>query len=293
MTMPAILSSPKLSLMLLLGLLIVTMRGYNTNQQLLGLENDLDNAHWRIRQGGLYRMELLKQIEMAGMTRKKQVKKEDVGESEENALDGCLHVFLTAGSSNALPIRKLYEPNKFPLSPMQPLFEQLFGSPGSRNQKDICTVSFEPSAAFVAEKKALSKSYGDCGIRVIVYNADIGHKDADAEVVRIAKYITTVVARRKLPDSATTTTPRVAFLLGGSSSTQLKVIPDLVVSGALGQVDTLLVEGKGDAEHREMVDSVVALGELTSSEGMEKKFYVKEVDDQTYNEYEQVPLMTC
>merc|ERR1719347_150184 len=67
MTMPAILSSPKLSLMLLLGLLIVTMRGYNTNQQLHGLEN----AHWRIRQGGLYRMELLKQIEMAGMTRKK------------------------------------------------------------------------------------------------------------------------------------------------------------------------------------------------------------------------------
>jgi len=299
MTMPAILSSPKLSLMLLLGLLIVTMRGYNTNQQLLGLENDLDNAHWRIRQGGLYRMELLKQIEMAGMTKKKQVKKEeDVGGSEENALDGCLHVFLTAGSSNASPIRKLYEPNKFPLSPMQPLFEQLFGTPGSRNQKDICTVSFEPSAAFVAEKKALSKSYGDCGIRVIVYNADIGHKDTDAEkdnseVVRIAKYITTVVARRKLPDSATTTTPRVALLLGGSSSTQLKVIPDLVVSGALGQVDTLLVEGKGDAEHREMVDSVVALGELTSSEGMEKNFDVKEVDDQTYKEYEHVPPMTC
>ena len=88
----------------------------------------------------------------------------------------------------------------------------------------------------------------------------------------------------------------------------MQVIPDLVVSGALGQVDTLLVEGKGDAEHREMVDSVVALGELsfnkedfenefvgelTSSEGMEKKFDVKEVDDQTYNEYEQVPLMTC
>ena len=88
-------------------------------------------------------MELLKQIEMAGMTRKKQViKEEDVGKSEENALDGCLHVFLTAGSSNASPIRKLYEPNKFPLSPMQPLFEQLFGTPGSRNQKDICTVIY-------------------------------------------------------------------------------------------------------------------------------------------------------
>ena len=158
-----------------------------------------------------------------------------------------------------------------------------------------------------------------------MYHADIGHKDRDAEVVRIAKYITTVVAGRKLPDTATTTTPRVALLLGGSLDTQMKVfittyykvilpyiymkvIPDLVVSGALGQVDTLLVEGRGDEEHREMVDSVVALGEisynkedtendfvgeLTSSEGMEKKFDVKEVDDQTYPEYEKVPVKTC
>jgi len=297
MTMPTILSSPKLSLMLLLGLLIVTMRGYNTNQQLLGLENDLENANWRIRQGGLHRMDLLKQIEMAEMTRKKQVKQEEnVGEDEENALDGCLHVFLTAGSSNALPIRKLYEPNVFPLSPMQPFYEELFGTPGSRNQKEICTVTFEPSDAFVAEKQSLSKSYGDCGIRVKVYHADIGHKDIDAEenkVVRIAKYITTVVAGRKLPDSAATTTPRVALLLGGSLDTQMKVIPDLVVSGSLGQVDTLLVEGRGDGEHREMVDSVVALGELTRSEGMERKFDVKNVDDQTYPEYEQVKVKAC
>ena len=42
--------------------------------------------------------------------------------------------------------------------------------------------------------------------------------------MRIAKYITTVVAGRKLPDSATATTPRVALLLGGSLDTQMKVI---------------------------------------------------------------------
>merc|ERR1711887_354123 len=188
-------------------------------------------------------MDLLKKIEMAGMIRKApSIKEENVGEDEDNVLDGCLHVFLTAGSSNALPIRKLYEPNQFPLSPMQPFYEQLFGTPGSRNHKEICTVSFEPSAAFVAEKQSLSKSYGDCGIRFIVYHAGIGHKDRDAEenkaeVVRIAKYITSVVAGRKLPDSAETT-PRVALLLGGSLDTQMKVIPDLMVSGSLGQVDT-------------------------------------------------------
>jgi hypothetical protein len=51
MTMPAMLTSPKISLMLLLGLMMVAVRGYTTNQQLLGLQNDLDNADWRIRQG--------------------------------------------------------------------------------------------------------------------------------------------------------------------------------------------------------------------------------------------------
>merc|ERR1719376_1362871 len=234
---------------------------------------------------------------MAGMIRKEpSIKEENIVEDEDNVLNGCLHVFLTAGSSNALPIRKLYEPNKFPLSPLQPFYEELFGTPDSRNHKEICTVTFEPSNAFVTEKQSLAQSYDGCGIRVIVYHADIGHKDIDAEenkseVVRIAKYITTVVAKRKLPES--TTAPRVALLLGGSLDTHLKVIPDLVVAGALGQVDTLLVEGRGDKEYREMVDSVVALGELTSSEGMEKKFDVKEVDDQTYPEYERVPVKTC
>ena len=51
MTMPAFLSSPKTSLLLLVGLFMVTMRGYNTNQRLLGLNSDLANAEWRIRQG--------------------------------------------------------------------------------------------------------------------------------------------------------------------------------------------------------------------------------------------------
>ena len=96
--------------------------------------------------------------------------------------------------------------------------------------------------------------------------------------------------------------------LGNLTLYNMKVIPDLVVSGSLGQVDTLLVEGRGDGEHREMVDSVVALGEifynkedienefvgeLTRSEGMERKFDVKNVEDQTYPEYEQVKVKAC
>merc|ERR1711892_682980 len=301
MTMPAILSSPKLSLMLLVVLFMLSMGGYSTNQELLGLQNDLDNAHWRIRQGAQHRIDLLNQIETAGVPgRTLNIEEEETVELEANPLDGCLHVLLSAGSSFALPIRKLYEPDSFPLSPAQPIYEKMFGKLDQRNEKEICSIIFEPNPTRALEK--ISVSYSTCGIRLLVIKAAAGHMDTttriddaqeEVEVVKIAKYITTVVTKRALPSAAAVTPPRVVVHLGGSPTTQLKVIPDMLVTGALGKVDMLLLEGKGDPIHRQMVDSIVALGELTASEGMEHQFEVEEVDDQTYPEYEKIPVKSC
>merc|ERR1712106_932633 len=301
MTMPAILSSPKLSLVLLVLLFMLSMRGYSTNQELLGLQNDLDNALWRIRQGAQHRIDLLGQIETAGVPGRSQNNEEgETVELEANPLDGCLDVFLSAGPSSALPIRKLYEPDHFPLSPAQPIYERMFGKPDQRNEKEICSIIFEPNPTSALEK--ISVSYSTCGIRVLVIKAAVGHIDKttrindareEVEVVKIAKYITTVVTKRALPSSAAVTTPRVVVNLGGSPTTQLKVIPDMLVTGALGKVDMLLLEWKGDSIHKQMVDSIVALGELTASEGMEHQFEAEEVDDQTYPEYEKIPVKSC
>merc|ERR1711892_1328554 len=301
MTMPAIMSSPKLSLMLLVVLFMLAMKGYSTNQELLGLQNDLDNAHWRIRQGAQHRIDLLEQIETAGVQgRTRKIEEEETVELEANPLDGCLHVFLSAGPSSALPIRRLYEPDNFPLSPTLPIYEKMFGKPDQRNEKEICSIVFEPNTTSGLEK--ISVLYSTCGIRVLVLKAAAGHIDTttriddaqeEVEVVKIAKYITAVVTKRALPSSAAVTTPRVVVYLGGSLTTQLKVIPDMLVTGALGKVDMLLLEGKGDSIHRQMVDSIVALGELTASEGMEHQFEVEEVDDQTYPEYEKIPVKSC
>lgn len=285
-TMPAMLTSPKISLMLLLGLFIVATRGYTTNQQLLGLQNDLDNANWRIRQGSQYRVDLLYQIETAGLEKKQQLGEEwNVEEQEANPLDGCLHVFLAVGSGSVLPFRKLYEPNNFPVSPIQASFDKVYGKHGGRQIKDICTIVFEPNATLASEASALSRSYSSCGIRVIV----------DDNAVRIAEYVTAVVARRTLPAPASSLTPGVVMQVGGPQSAQLQIIPDLLVTGALGHVDTLVLEGRGDSDtvYRNMVDSIVALGELTNSEGIEHSFEVEQLDDQTYPEYDQVPVMKC
>merc|ERR1711892_691449 len=224
MTMPAILSSPKLSLVLLVVLFMLSMRGYSTNQELLGLQNDLDNAHWRIRQGAQHRIDLLRQIETAGVPgRSQNIEEEEEVELEANPLDGCHHVFLSAGPSSALPIRKLYEPDHFPLSPAQPIYEKMFANPDKRNEKEICSIVFEANPTSALEK--ISVSYSTCGIRVLVIKAAAGHLDTttrtddaqeEVEVVKIAKYITTVVTKRALPTAAAVTPPRVVVNLGGS-----------------------------------------------------------------------------
>merc|ERR1712106_949785 len=223
-------------------------------------------------QGAQHRIDLLEQIETAGVPgRSQNIEEEEEVELEANPLDGCLHVFLSAGSSSALPIRKLYEPDHFPLSPVQPIYEKMFGKPDQRNEKEICSIVFEPNTTSALEK--ISVSYSTCGIRVLVIKAAAGHiyttpgtdeAEEEVEVVKIAKYITAVVTKRALPTGAAVTTPRVVVILGGSPTTQLKVIPDMLVTGALGKVDLLLLEGKGDPIHRQMVDSIVALGDFDS-----------------------------
>ena len=132
----------------------------------------------------------------------------------------------------------------------------------------FCEVTIEPNATLALEKTALSASYSSFGIRVLV----------DDAAVSIATYITAVVAKRNLPASASSLSPGVVMHVGGPQSPQLQVvrssppstiyttllqiIPDLLVTGALGQVHSLVLEGRGDAVYRTMVDRIVALGQF-------------------------------
>eukprot|EP00090_Calanus_glacialis_P046705 TRINITY_DN9293_c0_g1_i3.p1 TRINITY_DN9293_c0_g1~~TRINITY_DN9293_c0_g1_i3.p1 ORF type:complete len:408 (+),score=106.02 TRINITY_DN9293_c0_g1_i3:68-1291(+) len=358
MTAPPILSSPRTSLVLLLMLSMVVMRSYTMNNQLLELESDLANADWKIRQGSLHRIELLNTLESAGLKINKQEGNGDdkkVEEDEVNPLDGCLHVFIDLGSNRGLQIRKLYEPHTFPLAPIQPLYERFFGKPEDRNLQEICSVSFEPNSKHASHLKTLSVAYATCGIKVLVYQAGVGHKDMktkfapfnsllghevghdgsarlihedesvkdftethfhddveleEVEVVRFAKFITNVVAKRKLPVSAQVITPRVV-IKADIEGAELKIIPDMLVTGAFGHVDNLHMEWHGEASYRQgreprmiskLAPAITALAELTQSEGIEHQFEVEEMDDETYTgmliykpwgDYSEMPVMTC
>merc|ERR1719186_354109 len=353
---PPILSSPRTSLMLLLVMVMVIMRSYTIDKQLLTVQNDLDNAYWRIGKGSQHRIQLMTQIETAKLERKQlEGDEENVEEEEVNPLDGCLHVFIDLGSNRGLQIRKLYEPHTFRHAPVQPIYQRFFGKPEERNLQEICSVSFEPNSKHAKHLTELSESYATCGIKVLVYHAGVGHKDmktrfapfnslfgnevghdgparlihedetvkdltethfhddVDVDIVvvmRFAKFVTEVVAKRKLPVSAQVREPRVVIkcdIEGG----ELKIIPDMLVTGAFAHVDNLHMEWHGDTSYRHgkeaekisrLAPAITALAELTESEGIEHQFQVEEIDDETYTgfleykpwgDYSKMPMMTC
>jgi len=139
------------------------------------------------------------------------------------------------------------------------------------------------------------------------------HEDVEMEtvhVIRFAKYITDVVAKRRLPTSAGVTKPRVV-IKADIEGAELKIIPDMVVTGAFGYVDNMHMEWHDNASYRlgreaamisKLAPAITALGELTVSEGMEHQFVVEEMDDETYTglliykpwgDYSELPVPTC
>merc|ERR1712083_1050663 len=189
-------------------------------------------------------------------------------------------------------------------------YTKYFGEPEDRKNQEICSVAFEPNPKHAEHLQGLAESYATCGIKVLVFNnTGVGHKDTTSsfapfntllghegvqvetvQVVRFAKFVTDVVGKRKLPNSAGVTKPKVV-IKADIEGAELKIIPDMVVTGAFGHVDNLHMEWHGNASYRQgreaamiskLAPAITALSELTISEGIEHQFTVEEMDDETY-----------
>ena len=70
--------------------------------------------------------------------------------ASNNILDGCYHVYIDVGSNIGVQVRKLFEPYKYPRSPVHKIFNANFGNPKERsklssNERNIVyAVGFEP-----------------------------------------------------------------------------------------------------------------------------------------------------
>lgn len=132
----------------------------------------------------------------------------------------------------------------------------------------------------------------------------------EVEVMRFAKFVTDVVATRKLPVSAMVLKPRVV-IKADIEGAELKIIPDMMITGAFAGVDNLHMEWHGEASYRQgrepsmiskLAPAITALADLTQSEGIDNQFEVEEMDDETYTgmliympwgDFSKKPMMTC
>ena len=92
---------------------------------------------------------------------------------------------------------------------------------------------------------------------------------------------------------------------------ELKILPDMIMTGALQHVDNLHMEWHGEASYRtgeepkkidKLEKAITVIAELAESEGLEDKFDIIEMDDETYSgiliykpwgDYSEIPMMTC
>ena len=204
------LSSPKVSIILMLVLISVMMRNYSINNQLLTLQTDLVAANWGLLPGSHYRIDILNVIETATMDMKHR---DDTEHREEihtdNPLDGCLHVLVDLGPYPGLQIRQLYEPHSFTMSPKQSLYERQFGTPGDRSVQQLCSVSIQSPSSYLT---TLVQSNSTCNTRIPVLDHD----------TNVAQFITEIVATRILPDLLDNTTPVVVINIDMERVEQLR-----------------------------------------------------------------------
>lgn len=74
-------------------------------------------------------------------------------------------VYVDVGTNVAVQIRKLYDPDKFPGAKIHPLFDAYFG----RERSKVCSVGFEPNSAHVPYLESLNDHFQQRGLPGYVF----------------------------------------------------------------------------------------------------------------------------
>jgi len=275
LAIPKFLSTSKGALVLQIVLLLVALRSYSTNEKLLEVQHDLENAQWRLKQGAQHSINLLQKLEKMNMV-KVNSPDEESGDDEEsyadNPLHGCLNVILDFGSNSPELLKHVYQPDTCPAGQVQSILRNSFGELNKKLLKRTCMVIFEQDSARLSEKKKMSKSYERCDFLI-----EVNPKEIQDSVESLADFINNKLAKRAIPSSDEE--GKAVLVLGSKNDGLNKILPNLLVSGALGHLDTIIVDST-DTSEAETINSMIALGELTASEGMEHQFEVIKLQEE-------------
>jgi len=195
---------------------------------------------------------------------------DDVEASLARQLDGnCSGIFVDLGANIGMHARFLFEPESYPQSTYQPIFEQHFDAKlGSRGS--VCVVAFEPNPAQSGRLSRLSAAYATRGWRVIYapYGAGAArgtltfyHNDNDGDAheewtfgthrmhdsdervdvlsIDFARFLNLVAER----DTAVGGTPRPVVIKMDIEGSEFEVLTRMLESGAMCRgVDAITCE---------------------------------------------------
>lgn len=79
---------------------------------------------------------------------------------------GCKHAYLDVGTNQGVQIRKLFEPQRYPMAKVLPIFKSAFGAAGLGCS--VCAIGFEPNPALQERLDHLTKRYQAVGAPVLI-----------------------------------------------------------------------------------------------------------------------------
>lgn len=177
--------------------------------------------------------------------------------------EDCKDFYLDIGSNIGVQIRKLFEPEHYPASPVISIFDNYFGNINSRlKNKGLCAVGFEMNPHHTKRLKELETKYNSCGKNVYLYTetavaafdgqiefwsdddinnnewgASTIHKWKNTSSYRIHALNLGSFLKQNVIPFASTIVAKIDI-----EGQELNILPSLLAHGVLCDIDILMVE---------------------------------------------------
>ena len=200
-------------------------------------------------------------------------------------------------------------------------------------QRRICAIGFEPNAHHTNYLKRIEKSYNKCGWRVTFMTETavsnrrgetVFYTDKDFEnlewgggilppsinkisietpsdkkgeynvtLIRLSEFMRDVVGKRKLPIEPVEAFPPRVVMKVDIEGSELDVIPDLLFTGGLEYINTMMVEWHGHLEKKDQrnaahgflktsMDAISNYVDIMKNNGGQFDFKIVELDDESF-----------
>lgn len=85
----------------------------------------------------------------------------------------CRNFYFDIGTNIGMQLRKLYEPQYYPESPVLPYYDKFFGNLiiDNKTRTDTCAVGFEPGPLHVQRLLQMQKAYQDAGFPLVIFTS--------------------------------------------------------------------------------------------------------------------------